>query len=87
MTEPESEAERKQREADPFIIGLTQHALETADIERLADLIEGFLTSDDQAMRDAFIMGLARSQSELTPDEHSAALQRVRDQLDDRPPG
>ena len=87
MTDPESEAERRQREADPFIIGLTQHALEAADIERLADLIEGFLTSDDQAMRDAFIMGLARSQSELTPDEHSAALQHVRDQLDDRPPG
>ena len=87
MTEAESEAERRQREADPFIIGLTQHALETADIERLAGLVEGFLTSDDQAMRDAFIMGLARSHSELTPDEHSAALQRVRDQLDDRPPG
>jgi len=87
VTDPESEAERRQREADPFIIGLIQHAIATADIERLADLIEGFLTSDDQAMRDAFIMGLARSQSELTPDEHSAALQHVRDQLDDRPPG
>ena len=87
MTEAESEAKRRQREADPFIIGLTQHAIETADIERLADLIEGFLTSGDRAMRDGFIMGLARSQSELTANEHSAALQRVRDQLDDRPPG
>jgi hypothetical protein len=37
-------------------------------------------------MRDAFIMGLARSQPELTPDEHSAALHRVREQLDNRPP-
>ena len=38
---------------------------------------------NNQAMRDAFIMGLARSQAELTPDEYAAALQRVRDQ----PPG
>lgn len=74
LTEAESEAERRQRAADPFIIGLTQHALETADIERLADLIERFLTTHDQAMRDAFLIGLARSQSELTPDEHWAAL-------------
>ena len=74
LTEAESEAERRQRAADPFIIGLTQHALETADIERLADLIERFLTTDDQAMRDAFLIGLARSQSELTPDEHWAAI-------------
>jgi hypothetical protein len=33
-------------------------ALETADTERLADLIEAFLASEDQAMRDAFVMGL-----------------------------
>ena len=38
-------------------------------------------------MRDAFIMGLARSQAELTPDEYVAALKRVRDLLDDQPPG
>jgi hypothetical protein len=36
-------------------------ALETADTERLADLIEAFLASEDQAMRDAFVMGLVRS--------------------------
>ena len=63
MTEPKTEAERRQREADPFIIGLTQHALETADVDRLADLIEGFLNTDSQAMRDAFVMGLARSRA------------------------
>ena len=78
MVEPESEAERRQREADPFITGLTQHALETADTERLADLIEAFLTSDNRVMRDAFIMGLIRSFGELTPDNYAAALQRVR---------
>ena len=64
MTEPETDAARRQREADPFIIGITQHALETADTKRLADLIEGFLDSDNRAMRDAFILGLARSQTE-----------------------
>lgn len=74
-------------EADPFIIGLTQHALETADVERLADLIQGFLNTDDQAMRDAFIMGWPGRRPELTPDEYAAALQRMRDQLDDQPPG
>ena len=42
-----SEAERRQREADSLIIGLTQHALETADAGRLAGLIGGFLTSDN----------------------------------------
>ena len=42
MAEGESEAQRRQREADPFVIGLTQHALENADTERLADLIEAF---------------------------------------------
>jgi hypothetical protein len=67
VTEPESDAERRQRGADPFITGLTQHALETADTERLADLIEAFLASDNEAMRDAFIMGLARSRAELSP--------------------
>ena len=87
MTEPESEAERRRRGADPFITGLTQHALETADTERLADLIEAFLTSDSQAMRDAFIIGLARSRAELSPEDYAAALQRVRDQLDGPPPG
>jgi hypothetical protein len=87
VTKPESEAEHRQREADPFITGLTQHALETADTARLADLIEGFLTSDNQAMRDAFIIGLSRSFGELTPDEYAATLQRVRDQLDGPPPG
>ena len=87
MTEPESEAERRQREADPFITGLTQHALETADTERLADLIEAFLTSDNQPMRDAFVMGLVRTFGELTSDDYAAALQRVRDQLDGPPPG
>ena len=87
MLEPESEAERRQHEADPFITGLTQHALETGDTERLADLIEAFLTSDNQAMRDAFIMGLIRTQGELTRDDYAAALQRVRDQLGDGPPG
>ena len=87
MTEPESEAERRHRNVDPFIIGLTQHALETADIEGLADLIESFLNSDNTAMRDAFILGLARSQTELTPDEYAATLQRIRDQLDYRPAG
>ena len=87
MTEPETDAARRQREADPFIIGLTQHALETADTKRLADLIEGFLDSDNRAMRDAFILGLARSQTELTPTQYASALQRIRDQLDDGPPG
>ena len=86
MADAESEAERRRREADPFIIGLTQHALENADTERLADLIEAFLTSEDQVMRDAFVMGLVRSYGELTPDEYAAALQRVRDQLDNRQP-
>lgn len=38
-------------------------------------------------MRDAFIMGLIRSFGELTPDEYVAVLQRVREQLGDRPPG
>ena len=42
---------------------------------------------NNQAMRDAFLMGLARSQAELTPDEYAAASQRVRDQLNDQPPG
>ena len=87
MTEPETDAARRQREADPFIIGLTQHALKTADTKRLADLIEGFLDSDHRAMRDAFILGLARSQIELTPTQCASALQRIRDQLDDGPPG
>ena len=87
MTESESQAERRQREADPFITGLTQHALETADTERLADLIEAFLTSDNQAMRDAFVMGLVRTVGELTSDDYAAALQRVRDQLHGPPPG
>jgi hypothetical protein len=40
VAEGESEAKGRQREADPFVIGLTQHALENADTERLADLIE-----------------------------------------------
>ena len=86
MTESESQAERRQRDADPFITGLTQQALETADTERLADLIEAFLTSDNQAMRDAFVMGLVRTVGELTSDDYTAALQRVRDQLDGPPP-
>jgi hypothetical protein len=59
-------------------------ALETADTERLADLIEAFLASEDQAMRDAFVMGLVRSFGELAPDDYATALQRVRDQLDNR---
>ena len=42
MAEGESEAQRRQREADPLVIGLTEHALENADTERLADLIEAF---------------------------------------------
>ena len=75
------EAERRQREADPFIVGLTQHALENADLERLADLIEGFLASDDQQMRDAFIVGLVRAQEELTPDEYAAMQQQLREHL------
>jgi hypothetical protein len=57
-------------------------ALETADTERLADLIEAFLASEDQAMRDAFVMGLVRSFGELAPGDYATALQRVRDQLD-----
>ena len=65
----------------------TQHALETADTKRLADLIEGFLDSDNRAMRNAFILGVARSQTELTPTQYASALQRIRDQLDDSPPG
>jgi hypothetical protein len=85
VTESQSEAERRQRQADPFITGLTQHALETADTERLADLLEGFLTSDNRVMRDAFIMGLVRFSGELTPDDYRAALQRMRDQLDGPP--
>ena len=32
---------RRQRDADPFVTGLTQHAANTADTERLADLIQG----------------------------------------------
>ena len=56
-------------------------ALETADTERLADLIEAFLASEDQAMRDAFVMGLVRSFG-VAPDDYATALQRVRDQLD-----
>jgi hypothetical protein len=47
VTEPKTDAAHRQREADPFIIGLTQHAQETADTKRLADLIEGFLDSDN----------------------------------------
>jgi hypothetical protein len=62
VAEGESEAQRRQREADPFVIGLTQHALENADTEQLADLIEAFLTSDDQVMRDA---GAAPRQQEM----------------------
>jgi hypothetical protein len=50
-------------------------------------LIEAFLTSDNQAMRDAFIMGLARSRAELSPDDYAAALHRIRDQLNGPPPG
>ena len=50
-------------------------ALETADTERLADLIEAFLASEDQAMRDAFVMGLVRSFGELAPDDYATALQ------------
>jgi hypothetical protein len=53
--------------------------LETADTERLADLIEAFLASEDQAMRDAFVMGLVRSFG-VAPDDYATALQRVRDQ-------
>ena len=74
MAEGESEGQRRQRDADPFIIGLTQHALENADTERLADLIEAFLTSDDQMMPDAFVLGLARSQAEVTADDYATAL-------------
>lgn len=58
-------------------------ALETADTERLADLIEAFLASEDQAMRDAFVMGLVRSFG-VAPDDYATALQRVRDQVDNR---
>ena len=87
VNKPGSEVQRRQREADPFIIALTQHAFETADIDLLADLTEGFLNGDNQAMGDAFIMGLARSEAELTPDEYSAALQRARNHLDDQTPG
>jgi hypothetical protein len=87
VSEPETEAARRQRDADPFIIGLTQHAIETGDIDRLADLIDGFLNSNDQAMRDAFIMALARSENELTPHEYAAALQRVRERLHERSSG
>jgi hypothetical protein len=42
MAEAELAAERRRREADPFVAGLTQHALETTDTERLAELIEAF---------------------------------------------
>ena len=53
-------------------------ALETADTERLADLIEAFLASENQAMRDAFVMGLVRSFGELAPADYATAVQRVR---------
>jgi hypothetical protein len=52
-----------------------------------AVLIEGFLTSDNQATRDAFVMAWPGPRAELGHDDYAAALQRVRGQLGDCPPG
>jgi hypothetical protein len=41
----------------------------------------------DQVMRDAFVMGLVRTFGELSPDDYAAAMERLRDKLDDRSPG
>ena len=62
--------------------GLTQHALENVDVDRLADLIEAFLNSENQSMRDAVMIGLARSQQEMSPEEYAAALDLAHKQLD-----